>query len=388
MEFKKIIINNEVTNYSISSNGTVRNDITGKFLKGSRGYNHWYYQLSLKNRKSNFQADLLMQVFLPEKPSDNAVIIHKDNNPYNNNIENLYWYNPICDDNWKQIIIDGEETPFYVNKLGEVKNSKTGNILKGNNDKTYKYYTLRYNNKQKIKSGHRLVAEAFLPNPNNLPVVHHKDHNRLNNQLENLEWTTIQENAADTLPRRKKESFYCLTYNSLPNELWVTYKDTYYEISNFGRVRNLKQMKITKGTIRDDGYTQHSICGKNILTHVLVVQTFIRDLNKGEEINHINHIKTDNRLENLEIVSHKKNMQEAGIHGKCGAKRVGRFDSEGNLLQVYPSASAAARDIGILPSSMRNIINYRNGKRKNEVFKYIDEGSSTKRDKNPEAQNT
>nr|DAE78204.1 MAG TPA: hypothetical protein [Caudoviricetes sp.] len=37
---------------------------------------------------------------------------------------------------------------------------------------------------------------------------------------------------------------------------------------------------------------------------------------------------------------------------------------------------------------MRNIINYRNGKRKNEVFKYIDEGSSTKRDKNPEAQNT
>ena len=73
-------------------------------------------------------------------------------------------------------------------------NSKSGNILKGDTTKSYCYYILRFNGKQKTKSGHRLVAEAFLPNPDNLPCVHHKDHNRLNNKVENLEWCTNSEN--------------------------------------------------------------------------------------------------------------------------------------------------------------------------------------------------
>lgn len=387
MEYKKIIIDNEVTNYSISEEGIVRNDITGKNLKGSRGYNTWYFQLSLKDKKRNFQAVLLMQTFLPEKPHENAIIIHKDNNPYNNHKDNLYWYVPELDENWKEVVIDGEKTPYIVNKLGEVKNSKTGNILKGDTKKSYCYYNLRYNGHQKTKSGHRLVAEAFLPNPDNLPYVHHKDHNRLNNKLENLAWVSEQENNLDTLPQKKQESFYSLSYSSLPDELWINYKNTHYEISNLGRVRNLKTMKILKGNLRDDGYVRHYINKQHILTHVLVVESFLRTLTPKEEVNHINHIKTDNRLENLEIVTHSENLKKAAELGKCGAKKVGRFDIEGNLLQIYPSASAAARDIGILPSSLRNVINYKNGKRGQEVFKYLDEGSSTNRDKNPKAQN-
>lgn len=40
----------------------------------------------------------------------------------------------------------------------------------------------------------RLVAQAFLPNPENMPIVHHKDHNKLNNNVSNLEWTTVRQN--------------------------------------------------------------------------------------------------------------------------------------------------------------------------------------------------
>lgn len=58
------------------------------------------------------------------------------------------------------------------------------------------YYTvvLRKNNKSHTKTVHRLVAEAFIPNPQNLPEVNHKDFNKLNNFIGNLEWVSHKTN--------------------------------------------------------------------------------------------------------------------------------------------------------------------------------------------------
>ena len=59
----------------------------------------------------------------------------------------------------------------------------------------YCVVTLRHKNKIKYKTVHRLVAETFIPNPNNYPVVNHKDGNKSNNKLENLEWCTYSYNS-------------------------------------------------------------------------------------------------------------------------------------------------------------------------------------------------
>ena len=64
------------------------------------------------------------------------------------------------------------------------------------------------NGKYKTVRIHRLVAEHFLPNPNNLPEVNHKDCNRANNMIDNLEWCTHTENIHHTL---KHGNHFCQT---------------------------------------------------------------------------------------------------------------------------------------------------------------------------------
>lgn len=90
---------------------------------------------------------------------------------------------------WKDIKY--YENLYQGSNLGRVKSIKFGKerILKTFKNKDgYLQVGLWKNNKRKIFLVHRLVAQAFLDNPNNLPEVNHKDENKLNNVVSNLEW--------------------------------------------------------------------------------------------------------------------------------------------------------------------------------------------------------
>lgn len=94
---------------------------------------------------------------------------------------------------WKDI--EGYEGLYQVSNLGRVKSLKKGKILKQHdNGKGYMQVGLWKNNKGKCYYVHRLVSEAFVDNPENKPQINHKDKNKTNNCVYNLEWVTCKEN--------------------------------------------------------------------------------------------------------------------------------------------------------------------------------------------------
>ena len=84
----------------------------------------------------------------------------------------------------------GYEKIYLVSSNGKVKRISTGRILKPLNNQGYFRVALCKENKPKLYSIHRLVAQAFIPNPDGLPQVNHKDENKKNNCVSNLEWCT------------------------------------------------------------------------------------------------------------------------------------------------------------------------------------------------------
>ena len=99
---------------------------------------------------------------------------------------------------WKDI--EGYEGRYQVSNFGNVKSlnyKHTGEekIMQSCKDKIgYLHIKLFMNGKPKMYKVHRLVAQAFIPNPNNYPQVNHKDENKTNNHVSNLEFCTPKYN--------------------------------------------------------------------------------------------------------------------------------------------------------------------------------------------------
>ena len=159
-----------------------------------------------------------------------------------------------------------------------------------------------------------------------------------------------------------------------------------YEVSNMGRVRSLdrlvrhpygkalKKGKIIKPTLKNSGYynSELRIDGrvKYPLVHRIVYEAFVGPIPEGMQINHINEDKTDNRLENLNLMSPKENIswgtciarrakklsivkKGKNTHGdNPNATQILQFDKDGNLIKEWDSIKSAADHYGICVQSV------------------------------------
>jgi hypothetical protein len=92
--------------------------------------------------------------------------------------------------------IKGYEGKYAITSCGKVWSYKTKKFLSTHkNSKGYKRVYLCKGNGGKLLAIHRLVAMSYIPNPDNLPQINHKDENKENNAVNNLEWCTNKYNS-------------------------------------------------------------------------------------------------------------------------------------------------------------------------------------------------
>ena len=152
-----------------------------------------------------------------------------------------------------------------------------------------------------------------------------------------------------------------------------------YEVSTDGQVRNKKSGLILKGLYHSGGYLKVGlyINGKSTtkFIHRLVAQAFIPNLDNKSDVNHINEIKTDNRVQNLEWMTSKENNNYGTHNERSGISRskpIYALYHDGTN-KYFSSIRDAARELGLYPE---NIVSVLKGKRKTTgglQFKYAEE---------------
>ncbi|MPM75891.1 hypothetical protein SDC9_122885 [bioreactor metagenome] len=175
----------------------------------------------------------------------------------------------------------------------------------------------------------------------------------------------------------------------IDGESWrgITGYEGYYQVSDLGRVRSLfysngrkiifNRLKLLKPAITRDGYLQVTLCvngsKQQWSIHRLVLSTFT-ETRDDLQVNHINGIKSDNRLINLEWCTQSENMLHAyriGLEKPCdnGFKKTVSIVKDGAIIQTYESIREMCRVEGLDRRAVMRVIKGRFTNHKGYTFK-------------------
>ena len=206
--WKTLVLEGEKTNYSVSSSGFVRNDKSGKVLKGTYGRNEYHsVQLSIHGKLKSMMTHRLIALMFCPNSNNYPIVDHINRDKFDNRSCNLRWVtNEMNVRNSSKISTDecptfykGEISDFVdlsrsdkylVSKDGIILNKNTRRILKGKERNGY----IRVTIDGIPYSAHRLIWESFNGKITKNYVIDHIDGNRKNNRLANLRMVKQSEN--------------------------------------------------------------------------------------------------------------------------------------------------------------------------------------------------
>lgn len=231
---------------------------------------------------------------------------------------------------WKKIIDNNIVTNYSVSDLGEIRKDTNDYIMKPYIQNGYAHVTLQINKKSKRFNIHRLVAIAFIPNPENKPYVNHIDGDKTNNCVKNLEWVTAAENAQHAVRTglRQPSRERAVVQFSL----------------NGQKIREYKSLS-EAARITDSSVAKISICCQR----------------KRDQHNGFQWRYKDECCENLQPIEQYRTKK----------KKVAQIDPKtGKVIAVYESLQAAARAVNGSHSAISNIINHKKQTKTHKGFEW------------------
>lgn len=249
-------------------------------------------------------------------------------------------------------------TPYDIYEDGRCFSHLSNKFLTPKMSAKYPSYNLTFEGKKRQVKVHRMVAEAFIPNPENKPIVNHIDGDTHNFHVNNLEWVTFKENnqhAYNTGLRKNGNQTINKYISNLPNEEWTDIKNyPNYLISSYGRIMNKRTKRLLKLYINHNGYYNVNLWknnkGKTLQVHPLIYSNFTKDYDlKNYVINHKDGNKQNNQISNLEKITYQENNFHASyiIKTHKQEKPVYQLNDQYEIITSFPSIASAQRITGI-----------------------------------------
>lgn len=237
-----------------------------------------------------------------------------------------------------------EAYSYYANKRFMSHDQK---IMKGPDSGCYHRVQFTINGKHFAILAHRLVAAAFIPNPENKPMVNHKDLDKSNNRVDNLEWVTASENikhwAENRTGYKRSKETGPLEMIPLEGEEFRQFEDLPLFVSSYGRFygKYRSYMTFLSTSVGENGYQRINITVNNkhlfFVSHRLVAKVFIDNPDELPVVNHLDGDKLNNRADNLEWCSHARNVRHAldyGLKEAVGEKHHACKHSDETIAKV------------------------------------------------------
>lgn len=244
---------------------------------------------------------------------------------------------------WKPI--QGYEGLYSISSFGRVYSYYSNKILSpGKTLDGYLYVILSKNKTKKIHLLHRLVSIAFIPNPNNYPIVNHKDEDPSNCNINNLEWCDYS---------------YNNLYSDVGNRATKHLRRKVYQYDFQGNLINVFDSLRECGRRLNFSSGDISRCCQDKINSYNGYFWSYTELSKKD---------IQKRQQQLENKSNVKNS-------KVSSKVVYEYDMEGNFIKEWPSTQEVGRQKGYSPSLVAGVCRREHKYTHGSIYRYADDCS-------------